>query len=242
MIILCLIGPLQLLTHNSVRTRLFGLFSLIIGLTAILLIKKRGAIIALFIMLLAYICCKYKLLKYIIILPVIIAFLGFFGGVSYHGYLSKDKPSDLSILLRIEMYPYAINVIKHHPLFGIGYRSLSHGNYLSDYKQYNKELNNFKEFVLGYQTLDNLYLDMIVEFGIIITIIYIAMILYIVITYCIRTHPFINQNSETFLLLLPLLGIAVHSLSYDSLMFPQINWLFHVHLGLLAGYVMEKQF
>jgi hypothetical protein len=36
--------------------------------------------------------------------------------------------------------------------------------------------------------------------------------------------------------LLVLLGFAIHSLSYDSLLFPSVNWLFHVQLGLMAGY------
>jgi hypothetical protein len=36
--------------------------------------------------------------------------------------------------------------------------------------------------------------------------------------------------------MLILLGFAIHSLSYDSLLFPPVNWVFHVQLGIMAGY------
>jgi hypothetical protein len=35
---------------------------------------------------------------------------------------------------------------------------------------------------------------------------------------------------------LVLLGFAIHSLTYDSLLFPPVNWLFHVQVGIMAGY------
>jgi hypothetical protein len=68
------------------------------------------------------------------------------------------------------------------------------------------------------------------------TLAYLGLIFYIIGQYCRQTHPFARVNPAEFLRLLPLLGFALQSLTYDSLMFPQINWLFHVQLGILAGY------
>jgi hypothetical protein len=47
-----------------------------------------------------------------------------------------------------------------------------------------------------------------------------------------------ESSSLEWYRLLALLGFAIHSLSYDSLVFPPVNWVFHVQLGLMAGYQM----
>jgi len=41
--------------------------------------------------------------------------------------------------------------------------------------------------------------------------------------------------------LLVLFGLLSISMSYDSLLFPPINWLFHVQLGIMAGYYASNQ-
>jgi hypothetical protein len=39
---------------------------------------------------------------------------------------------------------------------------------------------------------------------------------------------------------LVLLGLAIHSLSYDSLLNPPVNWLFHVQLGIMAAFKVPE--
>ena len=49
-----------------------------------------------------------------------------------------------------------------------------------------------------------------------------------------------NENADIklqgMLLLTVLVGFTVHSMTYDSLRYPHLNWLFHSLLGLIANH------
>ena len=150
--------------------------------------------------------------------------------------LDENIPYHNSILHRLELYPFSLHIYQKHPFLGTGLRAFSHESYLIDYEVHNKSLDTFNETVIKLQTFDNMILTGLVELGSIMTICYLGLILYIIVRYCRITQPFSLNHKKEFVLLLPLLGLAIHSMTYDSLMFPQINWLFHVQLGILAGF------
>ena len=171
-----------------------------------------------------------------VITLLLISIVGLFIGWQYYRALDKKIPYHNSILHRLELYPFALHVYKKHPFFGTGLRAFSHDIYLKDYQVHNQSLDSFSVTVNKLQTFDNMALTGFVELGSIMTICYLGLIFYIIFRYCRNTQPFSLNHKKEFVLLLPLLGLAIHSMTYDSLIFPQINWLFHVQLGILAGF------
>ena len=58
----------------------------------------------------------------------------------------------------------------------------------------------------------------------------------ILVKYCRILRSFPESSPWDWYRVLVLLGFAIHSLSYDSLLVPPVNWLFHVQVGIMAGY------
>jgi len=90
--------------------------------------------------------------------------------------------------------------------------------------------------VAGLQTLDNLFLTSLVELGTVMTLFYLGLVILILAKYCRRLQSLPESSPLDWYRVLVLLGFAIHSLTYDSLLFPPINWLFHVQVGIMAGY------
>jgi hypothetical protein len=54
--------------------------------------------------------------------------------------------------------------------------------------------------------------------------------------YCRTLGSSLESSALGWYRVIVLLGFAIHSLSYDSLLVPPVNWLFHVQVGIMAGY------
>jgi len=236
LIILLFIGPLYLLVSASKKLKLFSIFVLTLGLIVVALANKRGTFLSIGGMALAWIYYRYIRGSAYIIILLFASIVGIFAGWQYYKSLDKDIPYHNSILHRLELYPFSFHIYQKHPFFGTGLRAFSHNIYLKDYQMHNKSLDSFGATVNKLQTFDNMIVTGLVEMGSIMTICYLGLIFYIISRYCWKTQPFSLNHQKAFILLLPLLGLAIHSMTYDSLIFPQINWLFHVQLGILAGY------
>jgi O-antigen ligase len=231
-----MVGPLFMLVSGQKRMKLFSIFLLIMGLILIIIANKRGIYLAIAGMTAAWIYYRYIRTSFYAIIILIICLTILAVGWNYHKLLDKNIPYHNSILHRLELYPFSLHIFQKHPLLGTGLRAFSHESYLTDYQVHNKSLDTFNRAVIKLQTLDNMILTGFVELGSIMTICYLGLILYIIVKYCHITQPFSLNHKKEFVLLLPLLGLAIHSMTYDSLIFPQINWLFHVQLGILAGF------
>jgi hypothetical protein len=235
LVILLWLGPLVLWEYSSVRRKIFAIILIISSFTIVIISNRRGTYLAAGSMVLAWIAYRYmKSIKHLLLIVVIII-IGCYGAVKYYSKLDKNIPYHNSIMQRIELYPFAFHVFLKYPFFGTGLRAYDHGKYLSDYIMKNNSLDTFGDTLNKLQTFENMALTGFVELGAIMTLLYLILISYIIINYCRKIHPFDRHNEDKFILLLPLLGLAIHSLTYDSLMFPQINWLFHVQLGMLSG-------
>jgi O-antigen ligase len=237
LVILLSLGPLYCLLSESSKIKIVGYILLIFGLALICMSQKRGAWISLGVMVLVGITYWRSKFKYYV-LALLLAVLLFISFRVWHNYKSLDAniPSHMSILYRLEMYPFALHIFTSHPLLGIGLRPYMHEQYLADYQQHNIAIMDFGENVKILQTFDNMLVTGFVEMGSLMTLAYLTLIALIIIKYCRKVRPCLSSRAADFLILLPLLGFGVHSLTYDSLMFPQINSLFHVELGILAGY------
>ncbi|MDP2046433.1 MAG: O-antigen ligase family protein, partial [Deltaproteobacteria bacterium] len=236
LVILLMVGPLFMLASGQKRMKLFSIFLVIMGLILLVIANKRGIYLAIAGMTAAWIYYRYIRTSIYAIIILLICLTLLAVGWNYHKLLDKNIPSHNSILHRLELYPFSLHIYQKHPLLGTGLRAFSHESYLTDYQVHNKSLDTFKKTAIKLQTLDNMILTGFVELGSIMTICYLGLILYIIVRYCHITQPFSLNHKKEFVLLLPLLGLAIHSMTYDSLIFPQINWLFHVQLGILAGF------
>ncbi|MCX5893174.1 MAG: hypothetical protein NTW80_09425 [Deltaproteobacteria bacterium] len=150
--------------------------------------------------------------------------------------LDPDVPSQASILQRLELYSFALDIWKQHPRMGIGLRAMTHAKYLETYNQNNAQLISFNYSVRKLQTFDNMLITSFVELGTLMTLLYLSLIIYIVFKYWQKLQTYQHYPKAEVYRGLVLLGVAIHSMTYDSLLFPPINWLFHVNLGIMAAY------
>jgi len=236
LVILLLSGPLFILVSDQKRQKMFGAILVIMGLILVAISNKRGTYLAISGMAVAWIYYRYIRTTNYTIIALLICLMVIIIGWNHSKYLDNKIPHHSTILHRLELYPFALHVYLKHPFWGIGLRSYSHESYLKDYQVHNKTLDTFNKTVIKLQTFDNIALTGFVELGSIMTICYLGLIFLIIYRYCRNTQPFSLNHKKEFVLLLPLLGLAIHSMTYDSLLFPQINWLFHVQLGILGGF------
>jgi len=230
-------GPVQLILSESFRIRLLGYLALIPGVVLILLTQKRGTVLTIGVVAIIWAFYRAAWVRYLLGAALLAAVLLIpFKGPNLFKYLDPHNPSHASILQRLELYPYALHIWEQHPVIGIGLRSLTHEKYLATYNQVNPDLDTFIFTVIKLQTFDNMYLTSLVELGTLITLLYLILIIYIVGKYWKKLQTYQHYPKEEFYRGLVLLGFAIHSMTYDSLLFPPISWLFHVNLGILAAY------
>ena len=91
------------------------------------------------------------------------------------------------------------------------------------------EMNSFARRLCGF-----------VEMGSLFSIAYIALIAIILkkMFASIRQNP--GEKARAIKLLMPLFGFLVHSMTFDSIIFPHLNWLVHTLLVLLYNFTPES--
>jgi O-antigen ligase len=236
-IILLSSGPLSLLAVKGYRTRLVGGLLIFASSVVIFFTHKRGTWVAVAAMLTVGLIMLARRRKYLIAAVLIIATLIFtVQGARLYARLDPNVPRYASILQRLELYNFALHIWETHPLMGMGLRPWTHVKYLTDYQQVNQNLTDFSQSVAKLQTLDNMVLTAFVELGSLMTLAYAALVILILARYVRALWSSPASSTTDWYRLLIMLGLAIHSMSYDSLFLPPVNWLFHVQLGLMAAY------
>ena len=236
-IILLSPGPVRLIATKNFPARLFGWLLVLLSVILIFLTHKRGAWLAVAAILLVSIIYLVRRRRYLILtLLLLVALLLPLETMRQIARLDSNIPRYGSVLHRLELYPFALHIWRIHPLMGIGLRAFNHENYLADYQQHNKSLGDFPKKIVTLQTFDNTLLTGLVEFGTVMTLFYLALVTLILVKYCRRVRSSPESSPLDRYRVLILLGFAIHSLTYDSLLVPPVNWLFHVQMGILAGY------
>jgi O-antigen ligase len=120
---------------------------------------------------------------------------------------------------------------------GIGFPSKI-TNYYQDYQQYFPEkisLGEYTQFIEQINALENMTLTMLVEMGGIMSGTYIMFVLFccLRLIQAIRKKP--DRRCDLGFIMTGLIGFFVHSITYDSLSFPNLNWIFHSILGMMLG-------
>jgi O-antigen ligase len=237
LIILLSPGPVRLLVSKISSARLLGCLLVLMGIIVIFLAHKRGTWIALATMLAVCTIYLVRRRKYLVIsICLAIALILPLEAQRRFARLDPNNPHYVSILHRLELYNFALHIWKTHPLMGVGLRSFTHAQYLPDYHLRNQELHEFPQAVAKLQTLDNMLLTSLVEMGTVMTLFYLGLVILILAKYCRRVRSWPESSPLDWYRVLILLGFAIHSLTYDSLLFPPINWLFHVQVGIMAGF------
>jgi O-antigen ligase len=236
-IILLSPGPLHLILSKNPPAKWLGGLLLLLGGLLIFFTHKRGTWVAVAAMLalgLIYLARRKKSLLLLTLL--LMALILSFQTQRLIARFDTTTPRYISILDRLEAYNFALHIWKSHPFMGIGLRSYTHAQYLHDYQTHNDQLPGFPYTVAKLQTFDNMLLTAWVELGTAMTVLYLGLVLYILIRYGRKLWSGPESSPLDWYRVLVLLGVAIHSLSYDSLLVPPVNWLFHVQLGIMAGF------
>ena len=132
-----------IVTKNS-TARLLGWLLVLLGGSLIFLTHKRGTWLALAAMLLVWIIYLVRRHRYVILaLLLLIALILPLEARRQVARLDPNIPHHVSVLHRLELYPFALHIWRIHPFMGIGLRAFNHENYLADYQQHNKALGDF---------------------------------------------------------------------------------------------------
>jgi O-antigen ligase len=235
-------GPIHLIVSKNFKMKMVGLLLIFLSLLLIFITHKRSTWLAVAAMVAVGLILLARRLKYLIPAVLIVMTLLFsVQGWRLYTRLNPNVPRYASILQRLELYNFALHIWETHPFMGTGLRPLTHTQYLKDYHQLNQNLTNFPQSVAKLQTLDNMVLTAFVELGSLMALAFAVLVILILARYvrALRSSP--ESSTSDWYRLLIMVGLAIHSMSYDSLLFPPVNWLFHVQLGIMAGYYASHQ-
>jgi O-antigen ligase len=219
-----------------------GWLLVFLGIILIYFTHKRGTWLALAAMLVVGMSVLARRRKYLIVaMLTVLALLFTIQARRLYARLDPNVPRYASILQRVELYNFALHIWATHPFMGTGLRPLTHAQYLKDYKQLDQNLTDFPQSVAKLQTLDNMVLTAFVELGSLMTLTYLGLVIFILARYVRTLWSSPESSTIDWYRLLVILGFAVHSMTYDSLLFPPVNWLFHVQLGVMAAYYTSNK-
>ena len=143
---------------------------------------------------------------------------------------------DSSYSLRMESYFFGIQIFKENPLLGVGFKA-NLIPYLDGYDpiigKYSSK-NLFYNFFRINQTFENIVLGFLIQFGSLFTILYFGGLLYFIFGKPNNNKP-LGSHKDFSIIIAIFIGFSVMSFTFETLRFPNLNWIFHSLLGLLAN-------
>ena len=267
LLILLSIGPLILLNRPNMMLAKFTLVLILFSsMFLIILMAKKSHLLGLMVFLITLIIFNfrkyYKFFMGLILLIVIALFssdslrlknenlINLFSQLTALSsanseVLNHKLPLAIygSIPLRVENYFFGLHVIKKKPTWGLGFKA-KFDSYFTDYnirldKFFSKE--NYQEYIQSQNAFENIVLTYLIEWGAIFCLIYFGGIAYIVILYFKKfKKPLIRKIDGIFVVAI-IISFSVISLTFDTLRFPNINWVYHTLLGLLVNIPEKSQ-
>ena len=236
LLILLFIGPFLLFRSSSWWLRFLQLSSIVFGVAVIIMIGKRGPILGLLGMaFLLPALLPWKKLWIIPLIALILVGTGYKMRNHLPASLRKNLITHASTLFRLESYPLAAYIFLKKPIFGIGLHAPL-TEYLKDYRQKITKNRAYSTYIKNKKTLENITLCSFVEMGGLFSITYIALIIYLLRNLFRRSRDKPRERLQAVLFLIPLAGFLIHSMTFDSLIYPHLNWLFHSFLGMMANF------
>jgi hypothetical protein len=244
-LILLSIGPLKLLFETKTNKEKGPLVVLLtLGIIVLILIGKKGPLVALAVMISVYV---FYYFKNIWVLPL--AFIFFLGlGYQFKDTFPKNSfPSKFintmtdenSFLIRLEFYRTAYKILKEKPVFGVGFYAPLDKYFPHDYESTFKPLGQkgyFQNHITHTNTLDNLFLTLIARAGLLFSIPYFLFILYVINKLFVSLRKSVKERRDSISFIAVLSGFFVLRMTFDTLVFPPLNWTFHSILGVITKY------
>jgi hypothetical protein len=238
LLILLSIGPLVLAAQAESRwEKFFWAFCLLAGILLIFLIAQRGPILALIVMIFfgTMICRNGAWV--LIMVALVLAGIGYQFRDSALLIYKEQLLKKETVLVRMEFYYIALDVLKEKPVFGLGFNPSLLRFIPADYepKIYpNDGKSSFVSMAQGINVFDNMFLSLVGEMGGLFALAYIGFLAYILRNIRLVRNKNINVRVHASLLAIVLVGFLLHSMTFDSLKYPHLNWIFHSLLGLMA--------
>jgi hypothetical protein len=236
LLILLFVGPFLLFSFSSWWLRFLQLSSIVFGVAVIVMIGKRGPILGLLAMVILFgILVPGRRFWIFPLIALILVGTGYKMRNHLPPTLRFNLISHENTIFRLENYFLASHIFLKKPLFGIGLH-VPLAEYLKDYHQKITNNTKYPNFIKATKTLENIILCGFVEMGGLFSITYIALIIYLLknLFHGIKDNP--AKRLQAVLFLIPLAGFLIHSMTFDSLIYPHLNWLFHSFLGLMANF------
>jgi O-antigen ligase len=238
LLILLTINPMILLVRErSIYLKTLLSSCLILSIVLIILLAKKGPILGLVVaMLVLFLLNNPKYFKFFIGLAFMIGFLIQFSVPTFVKYKTvfTDK---FSVSVRLENYFFGLHIIKENPVLGIGFKG-DVTQYLDDYKlrfDHNIPVYSYKKSILSNQAYENIILTFMIELGGLFSTVYFGGIIYMLAVSFKKLRAPPQKKLVGVLIFSVLVGFAIISLTFDTLRYPQLNWLFHSLLGLLVN-------
>ena len=239
LLILLSSGPIMLFEQTKTRWGKNALLlCLVMAVLIIILIGQRGPILAILIMASIWAAQRNKRLGIFSLIILILLGIGFqFRDqipIQYKDQLLKTE----TIFVRLEFYNVAWQVVKDKPFFGIGFNAPLTKYISKDYepKIYPADSKyTFQSIITGGETFDNMALFFLAQTGLLFSGAYVCLIFCLINILIKNNNENMDIKQQRILLLIILIGFSVHSMTYESLRYPHLNWLFHSLLGLVAN-------
>ncbi len=273
LLIILLVGPFLLLLNTRSRFRFIHFLIIILIISVICLIGKRGPLLGIGVISLIFCIFFSDRKRWVILIAAILLFGTFYKIRNYFPQNPFNLIGIASSIYRLENYSFAGHVFLKKPLFGTGLH-VPLERYLKDYSQkinvikprpgskkgantfhdiifsigikapleinvINFKLNayyNYTAFIKKDKSFDNILLCGLAETGVLFFIAYIYLIFFLMRDLFSYAKHYPEKRNSVVILLLPLVGFFIHSMTFESLLFPHLNWLFHSYLGLIANF------
>jgi hypothetical protein len=251
-LILLSTSPMVLLTRKcSTPLRLILILSLISSSTLIILLAKKGPILSLIVIFLfSVFFITRKHLWALLGFALLAGCLLLTSESTISQYKSLYKLNS-SITLRAEHYFFGFHVLKKNPIWGVGYHANLFPYFYCDNTSNREDLcankfnydptffNQKRGFYWGYhttlRTFDNIVLTFLVEMGGLFSAIYFGGVIYIFTVFFKNFRAPPQKNVAGMFIIAVIVGFAFISCTFDTLRFPNLNWLFHSFLGLMVN-------
>ncbi len=237
-LLLLSVSPLIFLRHKQPTTLKFVLLlSLVFSVASILLLAKKGPILGLVVTLLfLFILVNRKYIIFLLGLIFITGNLLYFSDTTFSKYERFFKLNS-SVTQRAENYFFGLHVFKENPIWGVGFKAdftPYFDNYDLKFSDKRKKY-SYQQFLGWNHTFENIFMGFLIEMGSLFSIVYFGGVIYLVITYLKKFRAPPQKNLAGLLTIAVIVGFAAISCTFDTLRFPNLNWLLHSFLGLMVN-------
>lgn len=229
-LLLLIAGPLLLLCREKrIPLKVFLGFLLVAAAGLIVLIGKKSTLLALLVAVLIAVSRHPEWIKRTVAGLLITGALAWAAKPALITEYARGFTDSASYGLRLESWRFGVDVFLRDPLLGTGFNAPLIDRFEGYVPSGNTE--HFKHHLRINNTLENMPLTLLTETGLLFVLAY-GMFLWPALK---RLPGLFKTDASSLLLIACLGGFVVHSLTFDSLRNPALNWLFHSLLALLAA-------